>query len=192
MMQHEPYDFEYTSPEEIKNILNKFLKSNFSTDKLTNFIKEVCLEYSELLFFAHKSLNELRDLETLKNALNERFRRYQKVSSSLENELNLLRSQKPVESQVEVQKNNFDSQYHASINELGRIRAQLEAQQKKSQLLKSREESLSSEYESFKTIFTKELMLIKFDLEEVTQQRNALRDQLVEFKFFFQNLCKIY
>lgn len=184
-------DFDYTSPEEIKNILNKFLKSNFSTEKLTAFIKEICVEYSELLFFSNKSLNELRDLETLKNALNERFRRYQKLSVALENEINSLKSQKVTQPKEEVvPKNNYESMYYKAMQELNMIRGQLESQQIKSQILKSKEENLFCDFISFKNLYVKELLITKMELDEVTKQRNAINDQMIEFKTFFNNTIK--
>ncbi len=181
------YEFEYSSPEEIRNILNKFLKSNFSTDRLTQFIKEVCLEYSELLFYSNKSLGELRDLETLKNALNERFRKYQRLCSSLENEISLLK--KPSETKVECLNGiNYESQYLKASFEINNLRGLLETHQKRADTFKLKEENLNSEFVSYKSIYTKELLMTKYDLEEVTQQRNALREQLIEFKTFFNNL----
>lgn len=62
-----------------------------STEKLTNFIKEVCLEFSELLFFTVKSVNEIRELDLVKNALNERYKIYYNTSIQLEKEIQQLR-----------------------------------------------------------------------------------------------------
>lgn len=58
------------------------------TEKLTAFIKEVCLEYSELLFFSFKFTNEIREIELVKNCLNERFKKLNKICFQLEGELN--------------------------------------------------------------------------------------------------------
>jgi len=57
------------------------------TEKLTAFIKEVCLEYSELLFFSYKLLNDIREIEIVKQCLNERFKRLNKICFQLESEL---------------------------------------------------------------------------------------------------------
>ncbi len=126
----------------------------------------------------------------MKSALNERFRRYQRLSISLENELCSLKTQKPSETKIEPLKNTYESQYYKATYELGNLRAQLESQEKKTEMLKYLEETKTSEFLSFKTIYTKELMLTKYDLEEVTKQRNLLRDQLIEFKTFFNNISK--
>lgn len=58
------------------------------TEKLTAFIKEVCLEYSELLYFSFKFTNEIKEIELVKNCLNERFKKLNKICFQLEGELN--------------------------------------------------------------------------------------------------------
>lgn len=58
------------------------------TEKLTAFIKEICLEYSELLYFSYRLTNEIREIELVKNCLNERFKKLNKICFQLEAELN--------------------------------------------------------------------------------------------------------
>jgi hypothetical protein len=188
------FEFDYSSVEDIRNLLNKFLKSNFSTEKLTAFIKEVCQEYSELLFFSNKSIIEIRELETVKNALNERYRRYHKLSQQLEAELTdmkkyLVNSQQEDSSKTDLkEKQNLEMKYLAAMNEVSMLRAQSETFMKKAEMIKFREEQMSSEYESFKIIFMKEIRNLKFDLEETIRQRDSLRDALIEFKGYFNNV----
>ena len=67
--------------------LNKFLKSNFPVDKLTAFIKELCTGYSELLYSSNRSLMEIKEIEIVKNALNERYKHFEKLSSEYEKQL---------------------------------------------------------------------------------------------------------
>ncbi len=64
------------------------------TEKLTAFIKEVCLEYSELLYLSYKITMELREVEFVKNCLNERFKKLNKICFQLEAELNEYRTPK--------------------------------------------------------------------------------------------------
>ena len=55
-------------------------------EKLTNFIKETCGEYSEFLFLANKTLGDIKEIDIIKNALNERYKIYKKVLSIKEAE----------------------------------------------------------------------------------------------------------
>jgi hypothetical protein len=92
-------EFEFNNSEEIRAILNRFLKSSnliiyleIPTELFSAFIKEVCAEYSELLFFSYKAISEIRDLEIIKNALNERYKRYFKLATNYEKEINELKN----------------------------------------------------------------------------------------------------
>jgi hypothetical protein len=131
---------------------------------------------------------EIRELEIVKNALNERFRRYHKLSRQLETELSDLKKTLLTNNQ-EVDKTNpnnkFDDKYYAVLVEKNKLREQCEVNEKKSAMLKNKEEKISAEYESFKLIFLKEIRNLKFDLDEAIRQRNLLRDTLMEFKNYF-------
>jgi len=70
--------------------INLFL--DMPTEKLTAFIKEICLEYSELLYFSFKFTHEIREIELVKNCLNERFKKLNKICFQLEGELNEYKS----------------------------------------------------------------------------------------------------
>lgn len=200
---NEYYEFDYVTPDEIKTLLNKFLKSSiyifnylgFSTEKLTGFIKEVCLEYSELLFFANKCINEIKELEIVKNALNERYKRYYKISNALETELSELKSD--LRKGKIVVNDEFNDDKSLIIEnksrpennyELQRLKEHVEVYEKTISLLKNKENQIYSDYQSFKTIFLKELRNQKFDLEEAIKQRDILRNVLVEFKGYFSNI----
>ncbi len=106
---------------------------DFSTEKLTAFIKEVCLEYSELLFFTNKCIHEIRELETVKIILNERYKRFHKLSSLLENELNDIKKGNSKSNYLEGSSGifNFDDkdnrQYSLNI-ELNRLKETVEVE----------------------------------------------------------------
>ena len=70
------YEFDFNNSQEIKNYLNKFLRSNIDEQKITNFILELCNGYSNLLFNSKKLLEEIKELNIVKNCLNERYKFY--------------------------------------------------------------------------------------------------------------------
>lgn len=49
-------------------------------------------------------------------------------------------------------------------------------------------DKLNIEYHSFKTILVKEIRNLRYDLIEMTKQRNLLRDILIDFKDYFGKL----
>ena len=79
------------------------------TDKLTLFIKELCAEYSELLFFSFRITKELKEIDLVKNALNERFKKLNKICFQLEAELHYYRnSNRPVKNNLEKKIENIE------------------------------------------------------------------------------------
>ncbi len=170
--------------------MNKFLKSNLPTEKLTAFIKEICSEYAEFFYYSTRALNEMKELEILKDALNERYLRFQRLSNQLQDELTYLSKSKnfPVE-KIEKKYSNITNS--EMISEITKSREKLEVYEKKLAVYKDREMQMTSEYDSFKIIFLKEIRNLKFDLEEVIKQRNSLRNVLIEFKSFFNSTLTI-
>ena len=70
------YEFDFNSPDDINKYLNKFLKSPFPVDKLTEFISKLCNNFSELLYYSYINIKEVHQLEIVSKSLNERFKYY--------------------------------------------------------------------------------------------------------------------
>ena len=159
------------------------------TDKLTAFIKEICSEYSDFFYYSTRALNEMKELEILKDALNERYLRFQKLSSQLQDEIAYLSKSKNVNDDkiLNKMKSNVNSDFSS---ELSKLREKLETYEKKIDVYKDRELQITSEYDSFKIIFLKEIRNLKFDLDEALKQRSLLRNVLIEFKSFFNAAIK--
>ena len=81
------YEFDFNNSQEIKNYLNKFLRSNIDEQKITNFILELCNGYSNLLFNSKKLLEEIKELNIVKNCLNERYKFYSNLSNVYEKKI---------------------------------------------------------------------------------------------------------
>jgi hypothetical protein len=54
-----------------------------------------------------------------------------------------------------------------------------------------REEKLSTEFELFRDIYTKEVLNLRFDLDDVIKQRDLFRTSLAEIKSMFKNISEI-
>ena len=78
------YEFDYNSPEDINKYLNKFLKSPFPVEKLTEFISKLCSNFSDLLFYSYIAIKEVHQLEIVSKSLNERFKYYYDLSKKNE------------------------------------------------------------------------------------------------------------
>jgi hypothetical protein len=51
-----------------------------------------------------------------------------------------------------------------------------------------REGTLSTEFELFRDIYTKEILNLRYDLDDVITQRDLFRNSLIEIKGLFKNI----
>ena len=128
----------------------------------------------------------MKELEILKEALNERYLRYQKLSSQLQDEIAYLCKSKNANDEKILNKMNSNVSSESS-SELSKLKEKLETYEKKIDVFKDRELQITSEYDSFKIIFLKEIRNLKYDLDEAIRQRSLLRNVLIEFKSFFNS-----
>ena len=159
------------------------------TEKLTFFIKEVCLEYSELLYLCHKLMEELREIDLVKNCLNERYRKLNRICFGQEGELKELRISKSNTGNFSKQSTNrienvdeFKFKLLNKENEFNLIKMDNEKCKKFIEELKERESKLKTDNYSIKSLFKKEIRILKFDLEDATKQRDQLKNFMVDFK----------
>lgn len=85
---------------------------------------------------------------------------------------------KPIEEYEKIYVENEIEKERLS-NELQRIKANFKN-------IHEKYDKINIDHISFKTIFAKELRNLKFDLHEMTKERNLLRDNLFEFIEFFK------
>jgi len=161
------------------------------TEKLTVFIKEVCLEYSELLYFCNKLMEELKELDLVKNCLNQRYRKLNKICFKQEAELKELKINK-----INSDSGNFIKKTTKQIedveeykfklmnkeNEFNLIKMNLENNKKIIEELKENEDKIKAENYSIKKLFIKEIRTLKFDLENAIKQRDQLKNFIGDFK----------
>lgn len=191
------YEFDFQSADDIKMYLNKFLKSNFQVDKLTAFIKEVCSGYSELLFTANRSLYEIRELELVKNALNERYKYY--YSQLNENKPEIKTAQRALTFSKGVNDNgsiqiidhnddNEDLDVKTLLKEKGINKQMMNNLELKSRLYQKKYEECKIDYDQFKNIFLKENRQLRFQVDLMFEEKNSLLKQIDDFNKFFDNI----
>ncbi len=110
------YEFDFQTAEDIKMFLNKFLKYEFPVEKLTAFIRELCNGYADLLFSSNIILKEVKELEFVKNALNERYKYFNQLCTDYEKKMKNMSGVAYIESKFN-QKNKESSFSKININE---------------------------------------------------------------------------
>ena len=99
-------------------------------DKLTQFVKELFSNYSKLLFYANKTLKEIMEIDIVKSAMHERFRKNHKksmqIEAQLEDLINFSKTNKEVKEKLTKQKHEIEIKYFDSLSEISNLRDKLE------------------------------------------------------------------
>jgi hypothetical protein len=123
-------DFDFNSSDEIKNLLVQFFTSlKNSPSIITSFIAELISEYSEFIFYTQKTLMEIKELDIVKSAMHERFKKYHKICIELENELDDLqkfaKTNKEIKDILLKQKLEVEVKYTDSMTQITYLKDEL-------------------------------------------------------------------
>lgn len=201
------YEFDFQTSDDIKMYLNKFLKSNFPVDKLTAFIKELCSGYSELLFSSNRSLVEVKEMEIVKNALNERYKNFEKLCAEYEKKIklqninneNIASTSQSIYNSINKEKmtnnHNINSNQNSSNKDKEKLMEEIETNkmyisksQTRANLYKEKFEEIKVDYDQFRNIFVNENRGLKFKLEMAINEKNVLQKQIDEFTKFYDQI----
>jgi hypothetical protein len=122
--------FDFNSADEIKNLLVQFFTSlKNSPTIITNFIAELINEYSDFIFYTQKTLLEIKELDIVKSAMHERFKKYHKICIELENELDDLqkfaKTNKEIKDILLKQKLEVEVKYTDSMTQITYLKDEL-------------------------------------------------------------------
>ncbi len=128
------YEFDYNSPDDINKFLNKFLKSPFPVEKLTEFITRLCNNFSDLLYHSYIMIKEVHQLEIVSKSLNERFKYYydlnkknekiikalslEKYHDNIQNKINLNKNFNNINNKNNINDQNIEEGENTNIGEI--------------------------------------------------------------------------
>ena len=203
------YEFDFQTAEDIKMFLNKFLKYEFPVEKLTAFIRELCNGYADLLFSSNIILKEVKELEFVKNALNERYKYFNQLCLDYEKKMKNMNGVAYIESKFN-QKNKESSFSKSNINEnfieknneskkgdddIDSLKKEIENNkmyiniaQQKADYYKEKYSSCKNEFDDFKNIFLNENRNLKFKLESSLKEKDELNKKIIDFNKFYQQI----
>jgi hypothetical protein len=106
--------------------LVKFFTAGLSNNVITGFITEIIKQYSEMLYHSNKTVYEIKELEIVKNAIHERFKKYHKISMELENEMEDLKrlshTNKEIKDILLKQKQEVEVKYNDSLTQISYLK----------------------------------------------------------------------
>ena len=201
------YEFDFQTAEDIKMFLNKFLKYEFPVEKLTAFIRELCNGYADLLFSSNIILKEVKELEFVKNALNERYKYYSELCFDYEKKMKNNNGVAYIESKFNKKNNNMNNDIMNENNiqknneiknendDIDRLKKEIEnnkmlihISQQKADYYKEKYSSCKNDFDEFKNIFLNENRNLKFKLDSSLKEKEELNKKISEFNKFYQSL----
>ena len=210
------YEFEYNSSDDINKYLNKFLKSPFPVDKLTEFITQLCTNFCELLFNSYSALKEIHQLSIVNKTLNERFkyfyeanRKKEKIIKALNieknqnlnnintiNKNNTTREQRDLsekmilDGNLNISKINEEESFDEMEKKMNMNQMNLNISNKKAELYEKKYEEIKSIFLQYKEITMKEKCDLQFQIELVTKEKKELENKIKDLNNFFKELNK--
>ena len=207
------YEFEYNSSEDINKYLNKFLKSPFPVEKLTEFITQLCINFCELLFNSYSALKEIHQLGIVNKTLNERFKyfyeankRKEKIIKALNmeknqnmnniNKNNTIREQRDLsekmisDGNLNISKINEEESFDETEKKMNMNLMNLNISNKKAELYEKKYEEIKSIFLQYKEISTKENCELQFQIELITKEKKQLENKIKDLNDFFKELNK--
>ena len=122
-------DFCYNSPQEIKNFLSQFFNGKFPNQTVTNFITSLIFNFSDMLFYSYLTLQEIKEIDIVKNALHERFKKYRKISNELQIEINdmqkLSKTNKDIKDILMKQRQEVEVKYNDTLTHISVLKDEI-------------------------------------------------------------------
>jgi hypothetical protein len=213
------YEFDYNSPDDINKFLNKFLKSPFPVNKLTEFITRLCNNFSDLLYNSYITIKEVHQLEIVSKSLNERFKYYYDLNNKNEKQLKALYYDKINSNNLYKNNNNRNINNKRDISEkiveegdnlniseinnlkddnnldelekkLDLTKMNLAISNKKSELYEQKYEQIKSHFEQYKEMTKEENNNLKFQIDLITNEKKEMEKKINDFNIFFKQLLK--
>ena len=202
------YEFDYNNSDDINKYLNKFLKSPFPVDKLTDFITQLCFNFCDLLFNSYYALKEFHQLGIVNKTLNERFKFFydsnkkkdkiiktltleknhylnnlNKINNSREKDLN---DKMLSEGNLNISKTNVEESFDDVEKKLAKCQMNLNISNKKAELYEKKYEEIKSIFLQYKEMSIKENSDLKFQIELALKEKNNLEKKLKDLNNFFE------
>ena len=211
------YEFDYNSPDDINMFLNKFLKSPFPVDKLTDFISKLCNNFSDLLYHSYITIKEVHQLEIVSKSLNERFKYYYDLNNKNEKIIKSLYIEKMAnnvqnkdfgnkninrkdldDKKIEEGSNiNISELNNGEENNLENLEKKLDLTQmnlnisnKKAELYEKKYEQIKSHFEQYKEMTKEENNNLKYQVDLISKEKNEMEKKIKELNNFFNQLLE--
>ncbi len=183
--------FEFNNSEEIKVLINYFLKAKLDKQNYTKFLQYFIEEFADLFFSCFESLKELKELEILNLALNARLQRYGFLMNEMQYEIDNLsqyaNSSKEVKENLSKQKNELEVKYNGSLMQISQLIKDKNELIQKDEDNKKLGELKEKEYEEFKNKILSEFQNVEKKYNYTVKERDLLKNAMLDFRNYLLN-----
>ena len=181
--------FEYTSAEQIKNLIKFFLKIGLNEDYYAKFRQHIIDEFAELLFNCNNCLKILKELEICNKIQGIRFSKNIFLIKQMTGEITDLKlhneSNKKTKDHLLKQKNEIEAKYNDSLIKNSSLNNKIGENEKKIVDLTDEKNKLEQEMDILRKKTFNDYKQIENKYNIVNDERNSLIKIFLEMKIFF-------
>ena len=181
--------FEYQSSNKIKDIINEFFSSQLPQPSYQAYIQKISETFCDLLYASFIALNDIKNLQIIVFALYGRYMRYKLKIEDLQSEIEDLNhfadSNRQIKEMLTKTKNELEFKYTNSIMTISQLNNVLIEKEKEINNVKLNNKEKEEKYEKFKKEIIIEYNKIKDDFNFTKNQRDSLKNILIELKNYF-------
>lgn len=181
--------FEYQTANKIKDIINEFFACQLPQPSYQNFIQKICETFCNLLYASFLALNDIKNLQIIVFTLYGRFMRYKLKVEDLQYVITDLNhfadSARQIQEMMNKAKNELEFKYTNSIMTISQLNNAIIEKEREINNVKLTVKEKEEKYESFKNDIIKEYKKIKEDFNFAKNERDSLKNVLIELKNYF-------
>lgn len=181
--------FEFTSAEQIKELLNFFLNAKLSKENYAKFLQHIVEEFSELLFECYSSLTEIKEMEIVNRAIEARFLRFKYLCHDMQEEITdlskFVETSKKVKEMLIKQKNYLEVKYNEALIEISKLNKDKENNIKIIEEIDKERINSEKEFFEFKNKIVEQFKNIEKKYNFTLKERDILRNSLIDFQNYF-------
>ena len=181
--------FDFSSSEEIKELLDMFFRAKLSKDHYANFLKCIVEEFSSLLYDSYETIKEAKEMEIVTRAMMIRYNKTMMRVNEITEEINDLskfaKSSKEIKEMLLKQKSEVEIKYNDALMQISSLLNEKERYKKTIEDIDKERVNCEKEFEEFKAKLINEFKSMQNESKLIVRERDALKGTLIDFKNFF-------
>ena len=204
--------FDFSSSEEIRELLDMFFRAKLSKDHYANFLKCIVEEFSSLLYDSYETIKEAKEMvdkmpteittedadevNTLLESTNDitfdemignnkTMMRVNEITEEINDLSRFAKSSKEIKEMLLKQKSEVEIKYNDALIQISSLLNEKERYKKTIEDIDKERVNCEKEFEEFKAKLINEFKAMQNESKLIVRERDALKGTLIDFKNFF-------